>query len=190
MAWRNGRSVAADDRTESGRRRFSLSGDASPKTRLPRVLLPANKPGRSRIQDGFFDSSTLQDKIAPGALTNAVVSVLFSVGSFAANAATRALFASGFVASDLIAPGAVTKTKLADGFMKQAVLTGAAAGSFKLTGINVGDALVYVYEQNGTSGLITDRTSEFKIQSKDYISNVGGTSTAGDKLLVLYLDLT
>lgn len=190
MAWRNGRSVASNDRADDGQRGVPFNTGFSPNTRLPRILLKADKVGRRRMQDGLFDSGTLQAKVAAGAFTSTVLSAVVSVGAFAANAATRALFASGFVNSDLLESGSVTNTKLTSGFLKQAVLTGAAAGTFKLTGIDVGDSLVYVYEQNGTTGIITDRTAEFTIQSKDYISNAGGTSTASDKLLVLYLDLT
>jgi len=189
MAWKNGRSVADNDREEIGPRRSALR-NALATTSLPRVLLPDSPVGRRRIADGFFSSDVLISKVASGAFTSTVLSALFSAGSFAANKAVRALFASGFVSSDLIDAGAVTKTKLAGGFLKHAVLTGSTAGSFKLTGIDVGDELIHVYEQDGVSGLITDRTSEFKILSNNYISNAAGTNTTDDKLLVLYLDLT
>lgn len=190
MVWKNGRSVAVENRVEGDQRRSFVSDSRSGRIKLPLILLRANKIGRRRMQDGLFDSATLQAKIEAGAFTNAVLSAVVAAGAFAANAATRALFGAGFVNSDLLEAGAVTKTKLAGGFLKQSVLTGSTAGMFQLIGINPGDSLVYVHEQNGTSGIITDRTPEFTIKSKDYISNSGGTNTTGDKLLVLYLDLT
>ena len=190
MAWINGRSVAAGNRVEGDQRRPVESDQLPLRTRLPKLLLKADARGRGRMEDGLFDSATLQSKIAGGAFTSAVVEAVMAVGAFAATKAGRALFASGFVDSSLLASGSVTKSKLAGGFLQQSILTGSTAGSFRLTGIDVGDSLVYVYEQDGTSGLITDRTTEFKVQSKDYISNVNGTDTTGDKLLVLYLDLT
>ncbi len=190
MAWKNGKSVAEGDRKEGGTRQTASRSPRPSRALLPKILLDATVLGRRRMADGFFDSDTLLSKVQAGAITSGVLTTLVTVGAFAADAASRALFATGFVSSDLLASSAVTKGKLAGGFLKQSVLTGAAAGAFRLTGISAGDELIYVYEQNGTSGLITDRTSEFMILSEDYISNVGGADTSGDKLLVLYLDLT
>ena len=42
-------------------------------------------------------------------------------------------------------------------------------------------------EQDGTSGVLTDLSSEFSIVKADTISNTGGTATSSDKLLVFYL---
>ena len=190
MVWKNGKSVAEGDRKEGGTRQTASRGSRPSRALLPKTLLAATVIGRRRMADGFFDSDILTTKVQAGALTSSVLTALVAVGAFAADTASRALFAAGFVSSDLLASSAVTKEKLAGGFLKQSVLTGAAAGSFKLTGISAGDELIYVYEQNGTSGLITDRTSEFTVLSDDYISNVSGADTSGDKLLVLYLDLT
>lgn len=190
MAWINGRSVAVEDRNESSSARTISTSGAHVQTRLPAVLLKAGEAGRKRMADGFFNDATLLAKVSAGAFTASVLESLVSAGAFAANKAGRALFAAGFVDSGLLEDGAVTAAKLSPGFVKHAVLSGSTVGSFKLSGIDVGDSIVYVHEQDGTSGIITDRTAEFKIQSKGYISNVNGTNTTGDKLLVFYLDLT
>lgn len=68
--------------------------------------------------------------------------------------------------------------------VRKAIINGGAAGPHTVTGITVADALVCVWEQNGTSGLLTDLSSEFTITATDTINNDGGTSTAGDKLIV------
>lgn len=85
---------------------------------------------------------------------------------------------------------AVTKSHLAGGFTKMALIAGGAAGDHTVTGIADGDELVAVWEQDGTSGLLTDRTDEFSISAADTINNDEGTPTTGDKLVVVYLDLT
>lgn len=74
--------------------------------------------------------------------------------------------------------------------LTSAIIAGGAAGDHTVTGIATGDALVYVYEQDGTSGLLTDLTSEFSVSAADTISNAGGTDTTGDYLVILYWDLT
>ena len=101
----------------------------------------------------------------------------------------RSLFSSGFVNRDLIASGAVSGSKITNP-IKLAIISGGAAGSHTVTGIRTGDELISVLEQNGTSGLLTDLTSEFAIATSDTITNSGGTATSGDKLIILYLDKT
>jgi len=142
------------------------------------------------VDAGVFTSDRIAYAFAGGALTNTVLLGLIKTGTFLADTATRALFADGFVNSALLAAQSVLKTHLAGKFMAQAVISGGSAGDHTVTGISIGDELIYVYEQNGTSGLITDLTSEFSITKSDTINNTGGTSTSSDKLLVLYLDLT
>jgi hypothetical protein len=70
----------------------------------------------------------------------------------------------------------------------QALIAGGSAGDHTVTGIALADTLVSVFEQDGTSGLLTDRTSEFTISAADTINNTGGTDTTGDKLLITYVD--
>ena len=66
----------------------------------------------------------------------------------------------------------------------QAVVAGGAAGDITVTGITTDDDLVGVIEF--ASGVPTDRTAEFTITATNTINNTGGTSTAGDTLVVTY----
>lgn len=68
--------------------------------------------------------------------------------------------------------------------VQKAIINGGAAGAHTVSGILLNDRLVCVWEQDGTSGLLTDLSSEFTITADDTIDNTGGTSTAGDKLVV------
>ena len=97
---------------------------------------------------------------------------------------------AGKVTTAKIADDAVTKAKLAGSFMGMALVAGGAAGDITVTGIATDDELVAVWEQDGTSGLLTDLTSEFSITAADTINNTDGSATTGDKLVVVYLDLT
>lgn len=93
-----------------------------------------------------------------------------------------------------LADDGVTKAKLAGGFLKGTAIAGGAAGAHTVTGIATGDELVLVarLDLDGTAANIDldDLTSEFTISAADTINNAAGTDTTGDKLLVLYLDLT
>lgn len=68
--------------------------------------------------------------------------------------------------------------------VQKAIINGGAAGPHAVTGILLNDRLVCVWEQDGTSGLLTDLSSEFSITADGTIDNTGGTATGGDKLLV------
>jgi hypothetical protein len=71
-----------------------------------------------------------------------------------------------------------------------ALIAGGAAGAHTVTGLAEIDRLISVHEQDGTTGLLTDLTSEFAVSglSPDTIDNTGGTDTTGDTLLVSYGD--
>lgn len=70
--------------------------------------------------------------------------------------------------------------------ISKALIAGGSAGDHTVTGIKTTDELIAVFEQDGTSGLLTDLTSEFSISAADTINNAAGTDTTSDKLLVLY----
>lgn len=75
---------------------------------------------------------------------------------------------------------------------KAAVIAGGAAGDHTLAAIAVGDTLVSVIRYVGAGVAVTDVTditSEFTVAAGK-INNAAGTNTTGDKLLVLYNDLT
>ena len=183
MPWRNGRYVSratSDNRdrplraSKLGRFKFKLDGDFS----------------EEDADAGVFTEALVKHIFGAGSFTNDVLRSLVKSGAFVADTATRNMFANGFVDSVLLGAKTVLKTHLSGGFVGKAVISGGGAGDHTVTGIALGDQLIYVYEQNGTSGIITDLTSEFSIIKSDTINNTGGTGTASDKLLVLYLDLT
>lgn len=75
--------------------------------------------------------------------------------------------------------------------LRQAVLTGGAAGDFTISGITLADTLIGVTRFIGAGVAVTDvtdLTAEFTITAENTINNGGGTNTTGSKLLVLWLD--
>jgi len=76
--------------------------------------------------------------------------------------------------------------KVSDSGIKQFVASGGAAGAIVVTGILSTDELISAIEQDGTSGLFTDLTSEFTISDDDEIDNTDGTATTGDQVIVTY----
>jgi hypothetical protein len=129
---------------------------------------------------GYFVTAQVSRVFATGSFTNENLIKLIPASGFLADVATRALFASGFV----------SHTMLAGGFLKIRITAGGVAGDHTVTGINVGDELAGVLRQDGTTGLLTNLTTEFSITAMNTINNAGGTNTTGDFLVVWFLDLT
>ena len=78
------------------------------------------------------------------------------------------------------------------GFLKKALIVGGAAGDRTVSAINAGDELVVVLQFVGAGVAITnvvDLTSEFT-PGNGKINNAAGTSSTGDKLLVLWIKKT
>jgi len=123
-------------------------------------------------------------------LDELVLSTGLATASLADDAVTTAKINDDAVTTAKINDDAVTKAKLAGSFLGKALINGGSAGAHTVSDIASGDELVLVFEQDGTSGLLTDLTSEFSITGANTIDNTGGTDTTGDKLFVLYLDLT
>lgn len=81
--------------------------------------------------------------------------------------------------------------------IKLALIAGGAAGDHTVTGIKfgdgkrsyLGDQLIGVLHQDGTSGILVDLTSEFSITADNTINNTGGTATTSDWLIVFYADM-
>ena len=94
-------------------------------------------------------------------------------------------------ASTSLGSGSVTKEELAGGFLKVKLITGGAPGDIVVSGIAVGDELVFVgvFATAASIATCTDLTAEFTVASGK-INNAGGTSTASNLLMVIYLDLT
>lgn len=119
--------------------------------------------------------------------------VLIGTNELQALSVTAAKLAADAVETAKIKDDAVTKAKLAGGFMKSAVIAGGAAGNHTVTGIATADEIVLVARLDVNAGNVVDIssiTSEFTISAADTINNAAGTDTTGDKLLILYLDLT
>lgn len=94
----------------------------------------------------------------------------------------------GTGAATFKAAGLVEATRL-----KTAVIVGGAAGNRTLPGVAVGDRLVAVTRFVGAGVAVTDvadMTAEFTITAGNTINNAGGTNTTGDKLSILWVDLT
>lgn len=75
------------------------------------------------------------------------------------------------------------------GKIKTATISGGAAGDFTVTGIAAGDELLAVWEQDGTSKLLVDRTAQFSITAANTINNTGGTALTGDNVIVVWREV-
>jgi len=151
-----------------------------------RASLPIDS---DQVPDELFDESLLNTKFVAGSFTAAVIKRLIPAGVFSVANGLRSLFSSGFVNRAMIENDAISGSKISNP-IKLVVIDGDSAGVHTVAGIRTGDELISVLEQNGTSGLLTDLTTEFAIATSDTITNAGGTDTSSDKLLVLYLDKT
>ena len=77
-------------------------------------VLSADVAGRAKMAAGYFDAATALDKFGADSLTNAVLLNAVQNGAFAADAATRALFADEFLPATKLDPTVIkfTDTKL------------------------------------------------------------------------------
>jgi hypothetical protein len=98
---------------------------------------------------------------------------------------------TGAVTETKIGNAAVSKGKLAGGFFKVNLINGGAAGDHAISGITAADELVTVLQLAADAHLnnMADLTSEFTVGAGK-INNTDGTNTTGDKLLVVWLDIT
>lgn len=71
-------------------------------------------------------------------------------------------------------------------FVRQVIVTGAAAGDVTVAAIKKEDELVSVLNLSD----LTDVTSEFKVLVDGKINNTGGTTTATKKVMVTWLAWT
>ena len=181
MPWKNGRYIP---------RVSSDTREAFNKTAPTRPIIAGKMPrlevDGKNLADNLLDETLLSRLIPASSFTATFLLRVISKGTFSAANKMRSLFASGFVNSDLIEDGAVTGAKITNP-IKISLISGGAAGSHTVSGITIRDELIAVFEQNGTSGILTDLSSEFSIVKADTINNTGGTATSSDKLLVFYL---
>ena len=170
MPWKNGRNVP--------RLRPESSQLAASTNTIP---FPEDV-AESDIPDDLFTESVLSRVVTAGAFTASFLKRAMPSAVFSVKNGMRGLFASGFVGSDMIEDGSKMINPI-----KVSLIDGGAAGNHTVAGIKITDELISVLEQNGTSGLLADLTTEFSIKKADTIDNTGGTATSSDKLLVLYL---
>lgn len=97
---------------------------------------------------------------------------------------------AGKIDAAAIADGAITKPKLTTGFIKMALVAGAAAGNVTVTGIATADALIGVLHlpDAGAIDTMADLTAQFTITAANTINNTGGTASTDGKLLIFYQD--
>lgn len=88
-----------------------------------------------------------------------------------------------------VAPG---QANLPSGFLQVDLVAGGAAGNITITGIAVGDELVFVGQFTTAASIATlaDRTAEYSVTATNTINNTGGTASTGDQLLVMWIDRT
>ena len=80
-------------------------------------------------------------------------------------------------------------------FVRSQLVAGGVAGKIAVSNIKKNDQLAGVYSQDDTSGVLTEETDEFLVNTNSgqiiredgYIDNTGGTTTAAHHLLVSWL---
>jgi hypothetical protein len=130
--------------------------------------LTADAEGRAKIATDFFDAATVLLKIADGA--------------FAADAATRALFADGIWNAAKLATDSVTGPKLSVAAFKTVVVaSGNGVGARTATGLKVGDRVFTAVNLTD----LADQSASFEstITVVDQIQQ-SATDLTGDKILV------
>lgn len=100
--------------------------------------------------------------------------------------------ASGFsLANSSITDSAVTGVGLATGVVKITLVNGGSAGDHTVAGMAVGDEIVFVAHISTAASVATiaDLTSEFTAAAGK-MTNVGGTDTTNDQLMVTWINRT
>lgn len=87
---------------------------------------------------------------------------------------------------------APSASRSADHGIKVALIDGGAAGDHTVTGIAVGDELIFVgmFATKASIATLADQTAEHSVSAADTINNTGGTSSASNQLFIIYRDLT
>lgn len=78
------------------------------------------------------------------------------------------------------------------GWLKVTLVAGGSAGNHTVTGIEVGDEIVFVGHFSTAAAIATlgDLTAEFSVTAADTINNTSGTDTSSDQLQVIWIDRT
>ena len=80
-------------------------------------------------------------------------------------------------------------------FVRNQLVAGGVAGKIAVSNIKKNDQLISVFSQDDSSGVLTQETDEFLVNTNSgqiirvdgYVDNTGGTSTAAHHLLVTWL---
>jgi hypothetical protein len=137
--------------------------------------LTADAEGRAKIATDFFDAATVLLKIADGA--------------FAADTATRALFADGIWNAAKLATNAVTGVKIASSALKYLAFTGRnLAGAITLTGAAIGDKVAGV--ANTTDGGSGAASFETTVTVADQIQQSAASDLSTKKYTVVLISAT
>ncbi len=150
---------------------------------------------RSRLRDaGCLDNDPIV-AVASSASIGAVLTVASRTGNVVLSHSDVSGLGSAALAATTAfdAAGTAAALALVAGFAKHALIAGAAAGDFTVTGIKTTDTLNMVLQFVGAATTMTtvaDLTSEFTISASNTINNTAGTPSTGDKLLVLWTATT
>ena len=181
MPWRNGRYIPRTNNVALEENSRTSITNESVRSEIRRTSLKSEN-----FNNNFFDATFISRVFAAGSFTAAFLSRVAPKSLFSSKSGLRSLFEPGFVDSSLIADGAVVGSKISNPF-RVALIDGDSAGIHTVSGIGIRDELIAVLEQNGTSGILTNLSTEFSIKTENKIDNSGGTDTSNDKLLVFYL---
>tara|TARA_R100000655_G_scaffold28323_1_gene57533 strand:+ start:5448 stop:5999 length:552 start_codon:yes stop_codon:yes gene_type:complete len=181
MPWRNGRYVPKESTVP-----LRPDIDRNTVSNIVRNKVSSFSLESRNFDDNLFDSTLINRLFVAGSFTASFLSRVIGASTFSAKSGLRKLFESGFVNSSMIEDGSITGAKITNP-IKIALIDGGSAGAHTVSGITTRDELIAVFEQNGTSGILTNLSTEFSIKKADTIDNTGGTATSSDKLLVFYL---
>ena len=88
------------------------ASDAVDTAQIKAGALAASTAGRGKIATGYFLAATVLDKFGTDSFTAAVLLQLIQDGAFAADAATRALFATGIFTPEKLSAAANTRIRV------------------------------------------------------------------------------
>lgn len=140
------------------------------------------------------EDQDIDDLVAAGCVGASVVTAAASLGAVTSVAGhTGVVTLAKADITNLGTIGTAAALALVSGFAKHALVAGAAAGNVTVTGIKTTDTLNMVLHFIGTGVSVTDvtdLTSQFTISATNTINNTSGTSSATNKLLVLWTATT
>ncbi len=145
-------------------------------------ILSANAAGRALFAAGVFDVATALSVFAANSIANAFLLDAVADGAFAADAATRALFADDFLTGD----------KLGAGVIVQEVVAGqdeTADDTIPVTGLAAGDELVGVIVV--AAGVPTQHVNaDFTVGAGNLTVTANKANNAANAYIITWIDKT